>query len=160
MNKIDFATEKDRAQILALYNEQIGREFCPWDEDYPGNKTIDYDLSRNALIVMRKEDTIIAAISIEEDEEVDGLECWTESRQPSGDLARLAVSPKEQNRGIARIMLQYAMDVLKERGKRSVHFLVNKKNIKAIKSYEKFGFDVVGECYLFEQDFFCYEKEL
>ena len=57
-------------------------------------------------------------------------------------------------------MLQYAMDVLKERGKRSVHFLVNKKNIKAIMSYEKFGFDVVGECYLFEQDFFCYEKEL
>ena len=160
MNKIDFATEKDRAQILALYKEQVGREFCAWDEDYPGNETIDYDLSRNALIVMRKEDTIIAAISIEEDEEVDGLECWTASRQPSGDLARLAVSPKEQNRGIARIMLQYAMDVLKERGKRSVHFLVNKKNIKAIKSYEKFEFDVVGECYLFEQDFFCYEKEL
>ena len=117
MNKIDFATEKDRAQILALYNEQIGREFCAWDEDYPGNETIDYDLSRNALIVMRKEDMIIAAISIEEDEEVDGLECWTASRQPSGDLVRLAVSPKEQNRGIARIMLQYAMDVLKERGK-------------------------------------------
>ena len=160
MNKIDFATEKDRAQILALYKEQVGREFCAWDEDYPGNETIDYDLSRNALIVMRKEDMIIAAISIEEDEEVDGLECWTASCQPSGDLARLAVSPKEQNRGIARIMLQYAMDVLKERGKRSVHFLVNKKNIKAIKSYEKFGFDVVGECYLFEQDFFCYEKEL
>ena len=53
MNTIEFATEKDRDGVLALYRAQIGREFCPWDEEYPGNDTIDYDLSRNALIVMR-----------------------------------------------------------------------------------------------------------
>lgn len=69
---IEFATEKDRDDVLALYRAQIGREFCPWD----------YDLSRNAL------------------------------------------------------------------------------NVKAIKCYEKLGFDVVGECHMFEQDFLCYEKAL
>ena len=31
--------------------------------------------------------------------------------------------------------------------------LVNKLNIKAIRSYEVFGFNVVGECHMFEQDF-------
>ena len=160
MNTIEFATEKDRDDVLALYRAQIGREFCPWDEEYPGNDTIDYDLSRNALIVMRDSDEIIAVISIEEEEEVDELPCWNKLLQPSGNLARLAVSPKHQNKGIARILLQYGMDVLKESGKKSVHFLVNKLNVKAIKSYEKLRFDVVGECHMFEQDFLCYEKAL
>ena len=53
MNNIILATEEDRQQILDLYEEQKGREFCPWDEDYPSNETIDYDLSRDALFVMK-----------------------------------------------------------------------------------------------------------
>ena len=77
-----------------------------------------------------------------------------------GELARLAVLPSEQNKGYARIMMQFGMDELKRRGFKGIHFLVNKHNVKAIRSYEKFGFDVVGECYMFEQDFLCYEKVL
>lgn len=52
------------------------------------------------------------------------------------------------------------MKALKERGYRSIHFLVNKHNIKDIKCYAYFGFDVVGECYMYDQDFLCYEKAL
>ena len=36
----------------------------------------------------------------------------------------------------------------------------DKKNIKAIKCYAPFGFNVVGECFMYDQDFFCYEKAL
>ena len=57
-------------------------------------------------------------------------------------------------------MLKYGLDVLKERGYKGVHFLVNRHNIKAIKSYMDFGFDVVGECNMFNQEFLCYEKKL
>ena len=160
MGTIEYATEKDRAQLLALYRAQVGKEFCPWDDEYPGNETIDYDLSRNALIIMREGNEIIAAISLEEDEDVDGLEFWSPDLQPSGNMARLAVSPNEQNKGIAKIMMQFGLDELKKQGKKSVHFLVNRHNIKAIKSYSKFGYNVVGECNMFEQEFLCYEKEL
>ena len=56
-------------------------------------------------------------------------------------------------------MLQFGMDELQRRGCKGVHFLVNKYNVKAIRCYEVFGFDKVGECHMFEQDFLCYEKE-
>jgi ribosomal protein S18 acetylase RimI-like enzyme len=156
------ATDSDREQIMNLYKEQLGREFCAWDEDYPSEDTIDFDLSRDALFVMKddQKDSIIAAISIDLDENVEELECWNKDLFPGGELARLAVTPSMQGRGIARQMLQYGMQALKERGYKSIHFLVNKYNKPALKSYSKFNFDVAGECHLYDQDFICYEKEL
>ena len=154
------ATEGDRSEILSLYKMQFGREFCPWGEGYPSDETIDFDLSRDALFVMKTDGSIKAAISLEEDEDVDRLPCWDADLAPSGELARLAVHPDLQNRGIARIMLQYGMDELKRRGYRGIHFLVNKLNTKAIRSYAAFAFRNVGECHMYDQDFWCYEKEL
>ena len=159
-NKIVSAVENDREQIMKLYKEQVGKQFCAWDEDYPSEETIDFDLSRDALFVMKEENKIIASISIEADEDVDKLECWDKSLFPGGELARLAVTPSLQGRGIARKMMYHGMQALKERGYKSIHFLVNKQNIKAIRSYAYFGFNVVGECFMYNQDFLCYEKEL
>ena len=157
---IVMATEEDREELLSLYKAQIGREFCPWDEEYTSNETIDGDLSREALFILKIDNEIKAAISIEEDEAVDILPCWDKNLAPAAELARLAVLPSEQNKGFGRIMLKFGMDELKKRGFKSVHFLVNKYNKKAISCYSVFGFRVVGECYMYEQDFLCYEKEL
>lgn len=158
--QIVMATKQDQEEILQLYQAQLGREFCPWTEGYPSRETIDIDLSKNALFVMKEHGRIVAAVSIEEDEDVDRLECWDPKLAPGGELARLAVLPEMQNRGLARKMLQYGMNVLKERGFESIHFLVNKHNKKAIASYAVFDFAVVGECHMYEQDFLCYEKKL
>jgi ribosomal protein S18 acetylase RimI-like enzyme len=154
------ATEADREEVLSLYRSQIGREFCPWDEDYPSNETIDWDFERDALFVLKSEGKIKAAISVELDDAVEELTCWDKNLAPEGELARLAVIPEEQNKGYGRIMLQFGMEELKRRGFKGIHFLVNKYNTKAIRCYEVFGFNKVGECYLYDQDYICYEKEL
>ena len=154
------ATEADREEILSLYRMQIGREFCPWDEYYPSNETIDYDLDRDSLFVLRSDGKIKAAISLEYDEAVEELTCWDKNLEPEGELARLAVLPDEQNKGYARIMLKFGMEELVRRGYNGIHFLVNKYNIKAIRSYEVFGFNKVGECHMYDQDYICYEKKL
>jgi ribosomal protein S18 acetylase RimI-like enzyme len=52
------------------------------------------------------------------------------------------------------------MDELKRQGKKSVHFLVCKTNEKAIRSYDKLNFNTVGECHMYEADYWCYEKGL
>ncbi|MBR6147496.1 MAG: GNAT family N-acetyltransferase [Lachnospiraceae bacterium] len=160
MSEIILATENDRGQILELYKAQKGREFCAWDEDYPSDETISFDLSRDSLFVMKENDKVIAAISIEEDMDVDNLDCWNKDLFPGGELARVAVEPALQSRGIGRKMMEHGMKILKEREYKSIHFLVNKHNIKAIKCYAHFGFDVVEECYMYDQDFLCYEKAL
>ncbi|MBR5760885.1 MAG: GNAT family N-acetyltransferase, partial [Lachnospiraceae bacterium] len=64
MRVIELATAADKAEVLALYKIQLGREFCPWNEYYPGEEEIDYDLSRDSLVVMREDGKIIAAISL------------------------------------------------------------------------------------------------
>ena len=154
------ATEEDREELLSLYHVQLGRECCPWDEEYPGEESIDWDLSRNALFVMKTEGKILAAISFEEDEEVDAFPFWDRGLEPSGELARLAVLPEWQNRGLAKAMLRFGMEELKRRGFKGVRFMVNKTNAKAIRSYASFGFHVAGKCQIYEQDMFCYEKKL
>jgi len=158
--KIEPATENDKAEILSLYKAQIGRENCPWTEDYPSSESIDFDLKRDALFVLKTDGKIKAAISLEEDEDVDNLSCWDKTLSPEGEVARVAVLPEAQNKGLGRIMMQYAMDELKRRGYKGIHILVNKLNIKAIRCYEVFGFNTVGECHMYEQDFLCYERKL
>ena len=154
------ATETDRKGIMSLYKAQIGREFCPWTEDYPSDESIDWDFSRDALFVLKMNGDIKAAISIEKDDDVDNLTCWDECLSPEGELARLAVLPEEQSKGYGRIMLKFGMEELKRRGYKGIHMLVNKHNKKAISCYSVFGFGVVGECHMYDQDFLCYEKEL
>ena len=158
--KIVPATENDKAEILSLYKAQIGRENCPWTEDYPSSESIDFDLKRDALFVLKTDGKIKAAISLEEDEDVDNLSCWDKTLAPEGEVARVAVLPEAQNKGLGRIMMQYAMDELKRRGYKGIHILVNKHNIKAIRCYEVFGFNTVGKCHMYEQDFLCYERKL
>ena len=160
MTFINMATKEDKEEILALYKAQLGREFCPWDENYPNEETIDFDLSRDSLYVLKDHKRIIAAISIEEDEDVDKLDCWNEDLKPGGELARLAVLPEEQNHGNGRKMLWFGMEELKRRGFKSIHFLVDKHNEKAIRAYSVFGFNTVGECHMYEHDFLCYEMDL
>ena len=52
------------------------------------------------------------------------------------------------------------MDELRSRGMKSVHFIVCKSNEKAIRSYNRLDFDVVGECEMFGEEWWCYEKRL
>ena len=155
------AEPKEKEEILQLYHSQVGNACCPWDEFYPSMEEIEADLSRGDLFVLKNEkNEILSAISIDLEEEIEALSCWSNNLQPSASLSRLAVAKRVQNQGISRQMLQYAMEILRNRGCKSVHFLVNRENEKAIRSYAHMNFQVVGECRLFEQDFLCYEKEL
>ena len=109
---------------------------------------------------MKRGGSIIAAVSVEEDEEVDALTCWNNSFELEGELARIAVLPNEQGKGLGRVMMQFGMDELKRRGCKGTHILVNKENVRAIRCYAVFGFTVAGECRMYDQDFLCYEKTL
>ncbi len=79
---IVLATEDDREELLSLYKSQVGREGCPWTDEYPSNETIDFDLSRDALYVMKADGQIVGAVSIDEDEDVNKLPCWNKALEP------------------------------------------------------------------------------
>ena len=159
--KFERATLNDRNEILALYRSVVGSEFCTWTENYPCETDIEGDLARDDLFCLRSPDgEIVGVISVDQDESVEKLPCWSSELRPGAELSRLGVKPEYQNQGIARLLLRCGMEELRLQGKKSVHFLVCKTNRKALRSYDKLHFDVVGECSMYGEDWWCYEKKL
>ena len=160
MNKITMAKNEDKGEILALYKTMLYGP-ADWNEYYPNEDTISFDMSRNALFVMKNEEgQIVAAISIDKDEEVDKLPCWNKKLFPGGEFSRLCVRKDMQNQGVAKEMIRYVFEILRKEGKKSVHILVKTGHAAALKAYGALGFEVVGECTLFDKDFVCMETAL
>ena len=150
------ATPEDAQEILDFYRSFIGQDGCTWSVDYPGPEHIRMDIEKENLFLVRDEKGIVATISIDSDEQVDALSNWTEAN--AKEAARLGVRRDMQSRGIARKMLLWLMDMLKERGYAGIHFLVSPDNRAALASYEKLEFENRGEVFLYEHNWFCYEK--
>lgn len=158
--KILLAKKEDTDEIMNLYNAHKGGP-ADWNEYYPNEDTIAFDLSRESLFVMKNETgEIIAVISIDSDENVDNLECWDKSRVPAGEVSRLCVRGDMQNQGIAKVMMEHVFEVLRQRGMKMVHILVRAGHVAALKSYAKLGFEQVAECEVFDKQFVCMEKAL
>lgn len=157
---IVLAKNEDKNEILALYKTMLYGP-ADWDEHYPSMETIDFDISRDALFVMKNDDgEIVAAITIDDDPEVEKLTCWNTELAPGAELSRLAVREDVRNQSIARRMMQHTFDILKNKGYKSVHILVRTGHIVAVRSYTKLGFVKVGECELFGRNFICMEVKL
>ena len=159
------AKREEAEEILQLYQSLIGTEYCVWTENYPTEREVEFDLSRNALgqtvgPLPVTRGRLIGTISIDDDPEVEALSCWSEDLTPVAELSRLGVAAEYQNHGIARILLREAMAELKSQGYKAAHILVAKDNVKALRSYEKLHFTTAGECELFGHSYWCYEKEL
>lgn len=130
--------------VLKLYRSLLGTPYCVWTEEYPSEKEVEFDLSRDALFCMRDDTGNIAGvISIDDDPNVECLTCWSETMVPSAEVSRVGVCQEFQNQGY-----------------KAVHLLVAKDNVKALRSYDKLNFENVGECELWGHMYWCYEKAL
>lgn len=154
-------TEDDYEEVVALYKSALGTPGCVWTESYPTKDLLKEDIKTQSLYgLFSNEGTLIAAIAVDRDEEVDKLPCWSENLRPSKELARLVVSTDYRNLGIARNMIKKIMPILKAQGNKSVHYLVCDDNPQAIRSYASLEFNNVGRASMFGEEFTCYEKAL
>ena len=155
------AKEEDKELILKLYREAIGSEGCTWSMEYPNESNIENDFKRDALLCLKDcEGEIVGAVSIDDDRLVEELTCWDRELKPAAELARLVVKEDCRNQGIARVLLKSAMDELRQRGYKAVHFLVSKTNYRALNSYAKLDFVKKGDSDLFGENWWCYEKRI
>lgn len=155
------ATIEDINDISALYSAAIGTDGCTWSLDYPNKEITKSDLMRGDLFCMKtKEGETVGAISVDDDKEVEALGCWSKKLKPVAELSRLVVKENYKNQSVARKLLSGAMEELRKRGCKAVHFLVSPGNTRALRSYAKLEFTHCGDCDLYEHHWFCYEKEL
>ena len=157
---ISLATADDTEALMEIYKSHRGGA-ADWNEYYPSTQTIEYDLSRDALYVMKDEaGEVLACISRDLDEEVEALEVWDKTLAPGVEFSRLAVRDDLRGQGIGSMLFRYVLDEAKKEGYKSSHILVKTGHVVALAAYQKLGYKKVGECRLFDKDFICMEVEL
>ncbi len=137
------ADKNDAEKVLALYESVKGQEFCVWNEYYPSSDDVANDLANDDLFVLESRGSIVGAVSIVPENELDAFDCW-ESCENAAEFARVAIAPAYQGKGLARVLVRNVLDVMKERGVENVHISVAKKNLPAKETYACLGFKTVG----------------
>ena len=152
--------KKDETEtVLALYRQSVGTPFCTWDETYPGLWEITHDLDAGTLFVLESEGSVIGAISINYENELDDLPEW-HIRENAGEFTRVVLRPEYRGKHLAKVLVTHVMAEMKKRGLRAAHLTVVPENLPAFRTYLGLGFSVVGEAELFGHRFKLCEKEL
>ncbi len=145
------ATEEDIPAVYKLYKQAIGTEFCVWNESYPEMGEITGDLNTGNLFVLTEENRVIGALSVVSKPELDNLPCWRETE--GTEIARVVVANDCRGKGLAGDMVQEIISHLRGRGCKAIRLSVAKSNLPARKTYDKAGFEPVGEAKLYGNDY-------
>ena len=152
------AVRSDVDELAELYKSFYGGP-AGWSVDYPNRDTIDFDLKRDSLFVMKNvSGEIVAAATIDDDKDAEELDIWTVS--PARILSRICVRRNMQNRGLARRMLSYITGYMKDSGFKGARLLIHEGNDIAIRSYTRAGFHILGERLLDGINYICMEQEI
>ena len=142
-------TTQDLDLICSLIKDAIAEMekngIYQWDEIYPARSDFEEDIKNNNLYVVFDEDILIAfyVISGEYDEQYNNAE-WKYETDSAYILHRFCVSPKVQNRGIGKKVLQYIEQQIKDMGYKSVRLDTFTENPFAQKLYRHNGYESRG----------------
>ncbi len=150
----------DLGHIKYMQRLVIGKNGCTWDENYPSD-TIRYnDCAAECLYVLAEKYNTIGAVSVVPENELDDIECWEVKDGTQREIARLVIMPEYQGKGYSKVMLSQLFSLLAKEGCHAVHLLVAKSNEPAVNLYKSLGFNFLGECFRYENNFYICEKKL
>lgn len=159
--QIKLLTNKNIKEILNLYDDIRNNTYTLWDNGYPNEELIKWDIERKGLWGVFDNNKLIAISFVGERNE-DGEEnyAWKDNFKKRGTFARIGVSPKEQNKGIGTLLVDFILKKLKADGYDGVRILVGTQNTNAIKLYTKFGFENCGKTEKYNHEYYLFELRL
>ena len=147
-------------EIFDIYKSLIGFEGCLWNKYYPSIEDIRRDIELDSMYILKLNDKIVASAHAGLDEELFKLDFFTKNVKNPRDLARVAVSKKYQKQGIARKLIKYIEDDLRKQNVDYMFLTVGKTNYKACNLYKSIGYEIKGEKFQFDIEWYCQEKKL
>lgn len=153
------AAPADRAAVRALYESVKGGKYCVWNEYYPADLELDGDLAAGTLFLLEEESSLLGAVSIVPENELDGFDCW-ETPEGAREIGRLAICPARQGQGLSRLLLEGVLDELRRMGAAAVHLSAAKGNLPALARYRSLGFAFRGETDLYGNHYYLCELPL
>lgn len=162
MQNLEFrkATRGEIPLVVEIYDSVRNGEFCVWSDSYPTVEDAVADEAAGCLYVLVKDGDVIGCASVEPVAEDDDLPFWRVVDGSHREISRIAIAPRMQGRGYARVMVSALISELEATGVSSVHLLAAKKNPPAYKTYRALGFEFLGECFRYGAEYFVCEKVL
>ena len=159
--EIKLLTIENFEQIKELYDDIRCNTYTLWDDGYPSDELIKWDIERKGLWGVFDSERLVA-ISFagercEDDEE--GF-TWQQDFKRRGTFARIGVAPSHQNKGVGTFLVDFILSNLKEQGFDGVRILVGINNNNAIKLYTKFGFVNCGQTERYGHEYYLFELRL
>lgn len=146
--------------VEALYKAASENPFSVWNQEYPTIEDARHDLETGNLFVLSNGMEIVGTLSIVPEREMDALPCWTLRDGTERELARITVSRNYQGKGLAAVMVEQILAKLKESGCHVVRLSAAVSNLPAWKTYQKLGFQILGEDDLYGSRYYLMEKLL
>lgn len=158
------ARPEDLAQVFTLFTDAIhtmDKDGIPqWDEVYPDERTLKEDIEHGQMYLAELEErpAAVFVLNLEYDPQyANGVWAETDSFLV---LHRLCVSPRVQNRGLGKLIVQAAEARAAALGVKALRLDAFKQNPYALRLYERMGYRIVGDVVFRKGPFFLMEKQL
>jgi len=133
-----------------------------WNDEYPREDILIQDVEKGNLWLVNDSRRGLAMIVLNEDQDDEwGSVTWSSGHVKPLVAHRLMVAPEFQGRGIARMLMDFALDRAASRGHDVIRFDVYSGNPELVATYERMGCMKRGEVFFIGRDlpFYCYELE-
>lgn len=133
-----------------------------WDENYPDRGSLERDIANKTLFAYRKGGDILGIVVLNETQDPEYAEMNWSTSEFNRNLVvhRLAVSPDQQGKGIARKIMDFAEEWALENNFDAIRLDTFSQNPRNQRFYKKRGYSEVGSVFLSykkKHPYFCYE---
>lgn len=149
------AVEADLPELLALAKAAAKSPGSHWDDDYPDEEMLRWDLDHQALYRIQQDGTLIGLISLCRDEDEDFT--WPSQDENACMLSRLGLHPDYQGQGLLEPVFSGAVAHCRALGYHTLRLLVGTDLERLFQVYARCGFSRVGQVHMWDQDFYQYE---
>ena len=134
-----------------------------WDEHYPNSGVFERDVNLNQLWLAEIDGRIAGVAAITTDQQPEYVNIGWDIHETAIVVHRLAVDPAFQGKGVAKVLMQQAEAVARERQIKVLRVDTNTQNEATQRLFPRLGYTLAGETgFSFRPDlrFRCYEKRL
>jgi GNAT superfamily N-acetyltransferase len=162
------ANEKDLIEILYLLKVCITdmnkKGLKHWNSAYPDTESVIRDIKEKRIYLLKDNAVCKGMVTISKEEPPEYKEIkWSESGGSKPlYMHRMAIHPKWQGMGFARLLIDFAHDFARKNGYTTLRLDVFSPSGRARQLYEKQDFREVGAFHADYQKhpYICYEKHL
>lgn len=136
-----------------------------WSDEYPNPEVFQKDIDKNQLWVGLKDSCLVGVIAITDEQSPEYVDAGWDITEEAIVTHRLAVDPDLQGAGLAKLMMNHAEELAKQRGIHILRVDTNSENKATQALFPKLGYEYSGTINLKKHTdpslrFFCYEKRI